>query len=410
MTSTRSLKWLAHWRAALATATFGAAALLAACGGGGDSTPAAGLAPPAAAGAGSYALGAISGFGSVIVGGVRYDDTGAAIADEDGASHSRSELKLGMMVQMDAGTVDRALGAAIARRVIFGNEVLGPVGTVDTVASTVIVLGQKVFVTASTVFDTTLVGGLSALTTGMVVEVHGILDKANDRVVATRIEPKPAATAYRLRGVISALDTTAKSFRIGSELISYAGLGITDVPVASLADGKVVRVALQTAQVNGAWVATRVRAGLRLPDGQRDAHVEGVVTVFTSSASFSVNGLAVDASNATFPDGTTGVVLGARVEVTGVVTNGVLVASKVELEERRDFGRREFELHGDISGLDTTAKTFALRGLTVAYGAVGVTYKGGVEADLANGRRVEVKGVLSADRTRLEARSVSFER
>ena len=98
--------------------------------------------------------------------------------------------------------------------------------------------------------------------------------------------------------------------------------------------------------------------------------------------------------------------LGAKVEVEGVVTNGVLVASKVEIEDRRP-AVRELELRGEMSNLDTTAKTFALRGVTVWYGGT-VQYKDGVEATLANGKRVEVKGVLSSDRTRLEARRVEF--
>ena len=60
-----------------------------------------------------------------------------------------------------------------------------------------------------------------------------------------------------------------------------------------------------------------------------------------------------------------------------------------------------------MSNLNTVAKTFALRGVTVWYGGT-VEYRDGSEATLANGRRVEVKGVLSTDRTRLEARRVEF--
>jgi hypothetical protein len=394
---------ISDWRVALTTA-FSATVLLAACGGGGsDPTPN----PVVAAAATSYSQGAITGFGSVFVGGVRYDDTGAAVADDDGGAHNSSALKLGMMVEVDGADANAAAGTARALRIRFGNEVVGPVGAVDTAASTVVVLGQTVLVTTSTVFDSTLSGGLSALTAGAVIEVHGILDTANGQIVATRIEAEDAATAYRLRGVISALDTTAKTFKIGSELVSYAGIDSAAVPT-SLADGQVVRVALQTTQVNGAWVATKLRSGLRLPDTARpDAHVEGAITTFTSTSSFVVNGLTVNATNATFPDGTTGIVLGARVEVHGTVTDGVLVATKVEVQDRRDHGRRDLELRGELGTLDTTAKTFALRGVTVWYGGT-VAFKDGTEADLANGKRVEVKGVLSTDRTRLEATRIEI--
>jgi hypothetical protein len=45
--------------------------------------------------------------------------------------------------------------------------------------------------------------------------------------------------------------------------------------------------------------------------------------------------------------------------------------------------------------------------VTVWFGGT-VAYTGGVEADLANGKRVEVRGVLSVDRTRIEATSIVF--
>ncbi len=402
--SRRWADWL-DWRAALAGATLGAAALLAACGGGGGGDSGTGTGGTTAT-ASSYAQGPIDGFGSVIVGGVRYDDSQASVSDEDGNPSSSAALKLGMTVQIDAGRIDNAAGTATALRIRFGSELLGPVGSIDLTASTMVVLGQTVLVTTSTVFDTSLSGGLNALAAGTVVEVHGILDNNTGRITATRIEAKAAATAYRLRGVVAGLDTTAKTFRIGSELISYASLAAADVP-AGLANGQVVRVLLQTTQAGGAWVATKLRGGLRLPDINGAAHVEGLITAFTSSTAFSVNGLVVDASGATFPDGSSGIVLGARVEVTGTVTNGVLVASKVEIQDRRDPGPRPLELHGEIGNLDTTAKTFALRGLTVWYGG-SVQYRSGSEASLANGKRVEVRGVLATDRTRLEATRIEF--
>ncbi len=392
------------WSSALAAVTAaGATAVLVACGGGGgDATPEA-VTPAAAT---TYSQGAITGFGSIFVGGVRFDDSTASVTDEDGNSRTRAELKLGMMVELDAGAVDRTAASALALRIRLGNEIVGPVGAVNTAASTVQVLGQTVLVTSSTIFDETLSGGLSALVSGAVVEVYGILDPANGRVVATRIEPKTGATAYKLRGALAGLNTTAKTFTINGQTISYASLPAANLP-PGLANGQIVRVLLQTTQVSGAWVATALRGGLRLPEvTRRDAHVEGVISAFTSTSSFQINGLQVDASNATFPDGTAGIVLGAKVEVEGVVTNGVLVASKVEIENRRPE-LKVLELRGQMGNLNTTDKTFALRGVTVWYGGT-VEYRNGTEATLANAKAVEVKGVLSTDRTRLEARRIEF--
>ncbi len=65
------------------------------------------------------------------------------------------------------------------------------------------------------------------------------------------------------------------------------------------------------------------------------------------------------------------------------------------------------ELRGELGNLNANDKTFALRGVTVWYGSA-VVYRDGTEAMLANGRRVEVQGVLSTDRTRLEAQRIEF--
>lgn len=403
-----------HWRTCAATSVM-TAALLAGCGGGSSAdVPAAG-AGTATTASDTYSQGPISGFGSIVVGGVRYDDSRAAVTDEDGVSHHRSALKLGMTVQVEAGVVTRAAGhaggsnspaanaSAAASRIRFGSEIVGPVGAVNSAAGTLQVLGQTVTVTSATVFDDSLVGGLAALAAGAVVEVHGIRDTATGATVATRIEPKAGATRYRLRGAVAALDSTAKTFTIGGVTVNYAA--VTPAP-GGLANGQAVRVLLQTTQSSGAWVATALGNGMRLPEGTvREAHIEGLITAYTSSTAFTVNGLVVDARSATFPDGSTGIVLGARVEVTGSVTNGKLVATEVEIEERRDAGKRALQLHGDISSIDTAAKTFVLRGVTVWYGG-SVVYEGGGESSLVVGRAVAVRGVLAADRTRFEARSI----
>ncbi len=384
----------------LGAASIGATSLLAACGGGGDG------ADEGAAGAASFTSGPISGFGSVIVGGVRFDDTLALIVDEDGNRATRGDLRLGCVIDIDAGRIDRAEARAVALRIMLGGALVGPVGAVDTTATTLMLLGQTVLVTTSTVFDTAITGGLAGITVGSVYEVHGLFDPANNRFVATRIAPKIGATEYRLRGVVSSLDKTARTFKIGDQLVNYAGVPNADVP-STLADGQFVRVLLQTTQVNGAWVAIRLRHSVRTFEPRPDVHVEGVITAWTSAQAFEINGLKIDAANAAFPDGTAGVVLGARVEVDGAIVNGVLVATKVEMEDRRDRGRRLLEFRGEMGNLDTTAKTFALRGLTIWYGGT-VEYRNGTEATLANGKIVEVKGVISTDRTRVEARRIEF--
>lgn len=393
----------------LGAASLGAGGLLAACGGGGDSADLTGGSNS------SFVEGPITGFGSIIVGGVRFDDSRARILGDDDRSLSRDDLKLGMVVEIDGGRIDRPLGAlghCVAIRVVLGQSLVGPVSAVDTAGSTLTLLGQKVVVTPATVFDDSITGGLAGIVPGDVVEAHALYDPVLVQFVATRLELKPGATEYRLRGKVSNLDTTAKTFMIGSELIDYSGAQ-PSVPSA-LVDGAFVRVRMQTTQVDGAWLATKVTIGLRSLIPRGEAEVEGVINSFTSLASFEVNGLQVETSSSTrFPDGTDGIKEGARVEVKGNIVDGVLVATQVELKEPR-FKPLQFEFHGTVDNLDTTAKTFTLLGakglvgLTIWYGGT-VEYDEGTEADLANGKRVEVKGVLAADRTRIEAREIEFE-
>ena len=122
-----------------------------------------------------------------------------------------------------------------------------------------------------------------------------------------------------------------------------------------------------------------------------------------------VDGIPVDASAASFPDGSAGLALGVQVEVKGTLTNGTIVATEVELESRhRDADDRKFRLHGAISTVDTTAKTFLLRGITVSYAGT-VTYSGGTEAGLVTGAKVEVRGTVGATRNALAATAIKFE-
>ena len=387
----------------------GALLVVAACGGGGGATSD----TPVQGGGNVTPLtmsqGIITGFGSVIVNGVRWDDSSASVIDDNGVSHSSSELKLGMSVSIDGGSIDQVNSTGLAKAIRFGAEMLGPVGAVDSAASSFTLLGQTIKVNTSTVFDASIVGGLAGLSAGMVVEVHGLYDATSNSTVATRVELKTSATEFRLRGSAASLDTTAKTFMIGDQLISYAAA--TEV-ASGLANGLLVKVRVETAQVNGVWQAKTVRLIKRNQEDRPTARVEGAITQFTSVTSFQVDGLQVDASSATFPDGQTGVVLGAHVEVQGAVVNNVLVATKVTLEDVEhspSLGGRPYELHGNISALDTTAKTFALRGLTVSYAGSVSFSNGKSEANLVDGVKLEVKGTLSADKTRIDATSIKFE-
>ena len=394
---------------AIALLAASAAALIACGGGGGDAGSSTVTAAPGTTAA-SFAAGPITGFGSVIINGIRFDDSTAHVSDDDGVAHEKGELKLGMMATVQSSQIlsDDKGQHGQASTIGFRSELVGPVSAVDAVARSLVVLGQPVDVTPATVFDDRLGAGLASIAVGAVVEVYATFDASTGRYSATRIEPKANAAVFKLRGPIASLDTTALTFRIGTALVSYAGVAAATLP--ALANGTLVRVKLQTTQVAGAWVANEVRAAVQRVEDHAEAEVKGRVTAFTSATQFSVDGLAVDASKATFPNGSTGIVLGARVEIHGAAIAGVIVASKVSVETEDEARHGRFELHGAIDSIDKTAKTLSLRGLNVSYANAAVEFKDGTAADLAAGRQVEVKGALSTDGTTVVATRIEFER
>jgi Domain of unknown function (DUF5666) len=375
--------------------------LLSACGGGGDGGTTGG-----GAAAQSYTSGPISGLGSIIVGGIRFDDNNARIEDDDGASHDRRELKLGMMVEVQGSSIDDNVGRCVAALIRFGSELKGPVASIDAAARTIRVLDQTVEIRDETVFDPRLIGGFAALVAGQILEIHALFDAATGHYLATRIELEDNANEFRLRGVISQLNTDARTFNIGDAVIDFANVPSAALP--TLADGQRVRVRLQTTQANGQWVAITVRSGLRRLDDIADARLRGFVTAFSSPQRFEVQGIPIDATNARFDPAPGAVQLGALVEVRGHASNGSIIASRVKAIDRLGDDWRRVELHGAVSALNTSAQTFVLREVTVNYSRV-IEWKNGGPADLAEGRAVEVKGLWSDDRRVLFAAVIEFE-
>ncbi len=388
-----------HWR--LWFLSVFSAALLAACGGGEL------VGGVGSGGTGAY--GAINGFGSIIVNGVRYKDDTATVYDDsgNGATLTQSDLKLGMVVEISGDDVVAGVNGALptsnAGQVYVRSEIKGPVEAIS--GTTLTVLGQTVNTTASTVYDAlSLPGGFSGIVAGStLVEIYGYAD-GQGTIVATRIEKKDSASAYKLRGTLSNL--TAQTFKIGNAVINYA---TATEPMPTLSEGMTVRVELNTTPTTGVWTATKVKATRTFDSLTTDgfkAEIEGSITSYTSAQSFSVNGIAVNAANAASVPA--GLGLGSVVEVEGTLTNGTLIATQVELEDDDALDNREFELHGRIDALDTVAQTLQIRGVTVQY--TNANFESGSSAtNLSSGVAVEIKGTLNSTGTLLIAERIEFE-
>src|SRR4051794_4267631 len=79
--------------------------------------------------AAASASGPITGFGSVIVNGIHFDESHAIITDADGAPHHRDDLKLGMTTQIrgSALVLTGNETRSAADSIVFSSAILGPI-------------------------------------------------------------------------------------------------------------------------------------------------------------------------------------------------------------------------------------------------------------------------------------------
>ena len=353
----------------------------------------------------TYASGPITGFGSIIVNGVRYDDSDASIEDDDGRVRSRDELGLGMRTEVIASAITTAAGvaSATAASIRVQSAIVGPLEAIDTTQAMLTVLGQTVAVVTTTWFDNSITGGIASLKPGDILEVHAALDVAAGRYVASRIERRDSVNAYKLRGAVGSLSLDASTITLGGLTIDWSAVAPAD-PRTTLAPGRLVRVTLAMTPVAGVWRATALAGAQPIQEDREFAEVEGRITALASPTRFELDGLPVDASGTTVP---AGLALGVQVEVKGSLRDGVLVASRVELEAE-DGDAEGFELHGGVESVDPVTMRFVVRGVTVMWDA-DTEFEGGSAADIRVGREVEVKGRLSTDGSQIEATSIHIE-
>jgi Domain of unknown function (DUF5666) len=384
----------------LSFATFSIIALsLAACGGGGGTGTAS---SNAAATEKEFVAGTVTGFGSVIVEGVRYDDSAAKVQIEyDPAAPKAapvSDLKLGMQL------IVKVAKAGFADSVVSGSEVLGPITSLTT--DGFVVAGQTVKISTDaaspTVFDG--VANLAGLAVNDRVEVHGSRD-TNNNVVATRIERKNPSDVLMTRvvGTIAAIDATAKTFTIGGLLVSYSDatkLLPTNTTLASLANGQIVAVfssASPTASgITAKTIAVKKGIDSQNPADADKAWVGGHVRDLNFAAkTFNLKGVSVDASAATFSNGTANDLANARkVRVTGVFQGGVLKASDVKFAKAQ--GDALVELIGPVSSF-VSNKSFLVRGVPIDASGTGVSFVNGTATNLGDGVAIRLKGAVVND-------------
>jgi hypothetical protein len=374
-------------------------ALLVACGGGGVGG--------AGTGSVNFSAGAVTGKGSTIVNGVRFDDSAiekSAIEDANDdntksqVNHVSDDVKVGMEVEIEHGAVicptatgDQSSTAAIAgcvaagttptstaTKISFGgNSMQGAISAVS--ASGFTLFGQSVTLTAATVIS----GG--PLLGGQVVEVHGSYDATSKTLTATRVEVKvadllaaqTAGLVLRVRGTL--VVTGAATATIGGLVVDLNGQSTTGL------DGTVVRALLSydtTPKVLGFKSGVRKLDNHKGASAELEGAVEGLKTDATTGTStsgdvtFTLGGAVVRikaSALATLRPVPADLANGVRVEVEGSVdaTSGELVAAKLKFKKaEEDTTGLAMELHGNVERVDTLNKTVTVRGVIVTFNTI----------------------------------------
>ncbi|HET8870178.1 MAG TPA: DUF5666 domain-containing protein [Aquabacterium sp.] len=351
------------------------AVLMSGCGGG-SSDVASGV---GSGGTGSYTSGPVTGLGSIIVNGIRYDVDSAAVNSEDDSGLSSTGLKLGMYVEVrgsditpgSSGAVDRATATSVRVASDFIGPAQSVVRDINGDVTSFVVFGRPIQVTSKTVFA-------GNLTDGQVVSVYGFT--SDGTYTATRVEVLGSSwPVYKVTGKVADWNSSTHRFSFGGRTFEYAS---DSVLPSNFRVGAWVRVrAAPFSILQSPIPVLTVTPAANGVQTAGVARVRGVVGTLTSSTQFVVNGVTVNASAL----GLSGLHEGVdRVVIRGKMVDGVLVATAGYVESDTEADAQEIELHGRASSVGPNS--FVVKGVTVSF----TPTSGG---PIADNECIEVKGV-----------------
>jgi len=346
-------------------------------------------------------VGSVDGAGSVIVNGLRYDTSTAVGTVQD----APNGLQLGMSVKV-TGPVNADFTRGVARLVESAADIRGPVASVNLADGSFAILGTTVTTDEATVWADA--PGLSAIAAGQTLQVWG-LPAAPGILRATRIEQRPASSAI-LSGTVQNLNASNGTFSLGGLVVDYGHAPPSgSLSGQPLAEGALVRVRGDLAP-GGRLVATQVQWWYPLPTANAaTSQFAGIVTEFAGLGSLRVLGFPVDASAAQISGGPAGAIgNGVKVVVGGVVSDGVLRATKLKIRHVPGTGGpASFDLFGNV-GAFRSPSDFRVKGQPIDASRPGVVFTNGQASNLGNGVRVRIHGAQVVNGV-LIAQTVSFE-
>jgi hypothetical protein len=345
----------------------------------------------------AFAVGPVTGFGSVIVNGIAYDTSNADFT-VDGEVSTQSALNVGQVVLIK-GSIDDDNTNAVANSVEYEDVIEGPVTSIVD-EFTIVTLGSQTVRTADAIFDDGC--GSQAHTAFASVEVSGTV-LGDGSIDASVVDCKAVLDGeFEVNGVVSSLGND--TFMINQLVVNFTdkAAAIDNFPTAgTVSDGDPVEV--KGTQVNGddEFVATRVeyKGGRLAGDDGDHFEIEGFINNFASSSSFDVGAFGVTTDgNRSYEGGVEGDPgPNVKVEVEGERDGTSILATKIEF--KRGTVVRVSGLVDMLDGSDPNA--FYLLGIRVTTDAIATRFddKTGIVPDeqfgiddIAAGNFVEVRG------------------
>ena len=291
-------------------------------------------------------MGAITGFGSVIVNDVEFTVSPGAVIRLNDNVVSESDLRIGMIVKL-RGTFNADGTTGTAESIEAESNVKGRISVLDLGEGSFSVLGLKSFVDNQTVFSG--VSGLSDLRLNDVVRVFGFRDVPGD-IRATFVERLSGSGGEEeIFGIVSEKDFIDNTFMLGGFLLVDYVIRNPEIepPGLSFDNGDLVEVEGVFNVGTNRFEATEIErediedADFVPLEGEK-VEVEGFASNVTEIApgifTLSVDGVPVRADAGTSYEGGTSADLrdNIRMEAEGVWTmigvDLVLVAEKIEFE------------------------------------------------------------------------------
>jgi len=343
------------------------------CGGNGGGTGGGTNTTGGVGGTGIFSSGQITAKGSITVNGVKYETEDAQIFLDGTEVLDDSELKVGMIVEVD-GEINDDGSTGTATVVNFDDSVEGPVTSIDPDTLVIEVLGQTVIIDAQTVFDNSSFSpaDISGMAIGDVVEVSGQLD-AQGNITASHIE-KTSSPVFELTGLVS--NRTASTFTINNLTVDYSSAILEDFSGGTIQNGDFVEVKGSAFDdVTTTLTATRVENKNQNFDDDLEIEIESFVTALTPNGFTLLTpsgpiDVVVDSATEYFGGTLADILVGTKVEVEGSIINGELMANKVKIKDN-------VRIEVAAAGADGSTLTVQLRQLS----AITVSVSSSTELD-----------------------------